>query len=541
MKKLFTILFVCLFANVAFAQDNEPGAFDPTFGVDGTFRFALSDSHDILDKVLVQPDGKIITIGRSCTDGSSYSIYVSRHNVDGTLDETYGNGGKSFFKVNPAIYMNGAKDAVLAENGLLYITGWTFDADLDNSAYVLCLDENGFVFPMFGENGIMETERGNGIVYEAIDVDSQGRLVTAGYMNDNVLIKRYTTSGEEDLSVKLNPGESVFSNAFAVKVVENDDIIIGGFQMVVWYELDGVEYVIQKALVCKFKSDGTMDASFGNNGVVDIVIGEYAEFVNGISIDNDGNIIATGHSELPSINQESVLPRYESFVVRITKDGQVDKTFGENADGIVRFEAMVGDGCVNNQDASAVIAADGQIFGTFYSYNYNDLSSRAYVYNLDKDGKQNEEFVGGGVMGYPASIMMDGDVEIQTQSLALQDENLIVGGYIYHSEGAKADVILSRLFTSVELPEIPGGDTTSVGELNDNAFRVYPNPASSQLFVESEDNAQISIIDLTGRCVKEIEATDNVTTIALDDINEGVYFIMIQTENKRVVEKLIVR
>ena len=538
MKKLFTLLFAFLLANISFAQENEPGTFDPAFGTDGTYRFAPSDSHDFIDKVLVQPDGKIITVGRSRTDGSSYAIYASRHNEDGTLDETYGDGGINYFKITPAIYLNGAKDAVLAENGLLYITGWTFDADLDNSAYILCLDENGFTFPMFGEEGVVETARGNGIVYEAIDIDSKGRLVVAGYMDDNVLIKRYTASGEEDLHVKFNPGESVFSNAFAVKVVENDDIIIGGFQMVEWYEYDGVEYVIHKALVCKFKSDGTIDESFGNNGVVDIVIGELAEFVNGINIDNDGNIIAIGHSELPSENQETIYPTYESFTVRITKDGQVDKTFGENGDGIVRFEAMVGDGCINNQEASPIIASDGQIFSTFYAYNFNDNSSRAYVYNLDKDGKLNEAFAGGGIMAYPR--LAEGDTEIQTHSLALQDENLIVGAWIAYGEGYKQDVVISRIFADIEDSDNPN-DTTAVEELNNNGFKFYPNPATSQLFVESENNAHVSIIDLTGRSVKEIEATEEITTIDLNGINEGVYFIMIQTENKRIVEKLIVR
>ena len=51
----------------------------------------------------------------------------------------------------------------------------------------------------------------------------------------------------------------------------------------------------------------------------------------------------------------------------------------------------------------------------------------------------------------------------------------------------------------------------------------------------------LPIIDLTGRVVKEIETTDEITTIDINDVNEGVYFIMIQDENNRIVEKLVVR
>ena len=79
-------------------------------------------------------------------------------------------------------------------------------------------------------------------------------------------------------------------------------------------------------------------------------------------------------------------------------------------------------------------------------------------------------------------------------------------------------------------------------ELDETSFNVYPNPATSTIFVEtSMNNAQVSIIDITGRCVKSVELTENVSAINISDINNGVYFIMIQNENNRVVEKLVVR
>ena len=46
---------------------------------------------------------------------------------------------------------------------------------------------------------------------------------------------------------------------------------------------------------------------------------------------------------------------------------------------------------------------------------------------------------------------------------------------------------------------------------------------------------------MTGRVVKEMVITDNVSAINIEDINEGIYFIMIQNENNRVVEKLVVK
>ncbi len=545
MKKLFTTLFVC-FAFVAFAQDQDPGTVDLTFGTDGTFRFAPSDHQDFLESVLVQEDGKIITVGRSRTDGDNYGIYVSRHNVDGSLDEKYGEGGISHFKANPTIYMNGAKDAKLSENGLLYITGWTFDYE-DNTSYILCLDENGFEYSDFGEEGWVETPKGNGVVYEAIDVDSEGNSVVTGYFNDLLLVRRYTADGQLDTffgnngTVNDTVFNSIFSYGYDVEILEDGKIVVAGAKMDVWYD----EYLIQKAYIGRLNADGSVDSTFGKNGVVSLNVGEYAEFALGLDVDTAGNYLVTGHSELPSINPESQLPRYESFITRITKEGVIDTLFGEDGDGFVRFEAFEGDGCVNNQETSCVVAPDGQIFGTFYSWNHNDFSTRAYVYNLDSNGKMKENFIGEGVMALPV-IPEENDVEIRTMSLTLQEDKLFVSGFIYADmdgdlNGDKSDIFITKLYTDVKVDDENGNDTIGLAEVTKNAFGIYPNPASSQLFVKSETNAQVSIIDLTGRVVKEIETTDEITTIDINDVNEGVYFIMIQDENNRIVEKLVVR
>lgn len=543
MKKLFTTLFIC-FAFVAFAQEQDPGTVDLTFGTDGTFRFAPSKYEDFVESVLVQEDGKVITVGRSRTDGSNYGIYVSRHNVDGTLDETYGKGGINNFKANPTIYMNGVKDATLSDDGLLYITGWTFDYE-NNTSHILCLDENGFEYPGFGEEGWVKTPKGNGVVYEAIDVDVEGNAVVTGYFNDLLLVRRYTADGQLD-TVFGNNGtvndtvfNSIFSYGYDVEILEDGKIVVAGAKMDVWYD----EFLIQKAYVGRLNADGSVDSTFGKNGVVSLNVGEYAEFALGLDVDTAGNYLVTGHSELPSINPESQLPRYESFITRVTKEGVIDTLFGEDGDGFVRFEAFEGDGCVNNQEAAPVAAPDGQIFGTFYSYNHNDLSSRAYVYNLDENGKLKENFVGGGVMAVPV-IPKENDLEIRTMSLTLHGDKLFVSGYIYFDDPIEyidpSDIFISKLYTDVNL-NVNDEEPTAVDEIANNALTVYPNPASSQLFVKSETNAQVSIIDLTGRVVKEIETTDEITTIDINDVKEGVYFIMIQDGNNRIVEKLVVR
>ena len=77
-------------------------------------------------------------------------------------------------------------------------------------------------------------------------------------------------------------------------------------------------------------------------------------------------------------------------------------------------------------------------------------------------------------------------------------------------------------------------------EIVESAFNVYPNPASSEVRISSAMNgeANVSIYDMTGRCVKEIRVADiSNATINVNDINKGVYFINVNGN----VEKLIIK
>ena len=77
-------------------------------------------------------------------------------------------------------------------------------------------------------------------------------------------------------------------------------------------------------------------------------------------------------------------------------------------------------------------------------------------------------------------------------------------------------------------------------ELVENDFYIYPNPASSEVKVLSIMNgeANVSIYDLTGRCVKNIRVADiSNATINVSDINKGVYFINVNGN----VEKIIIK
>ena len=136
-----------------------------------------------------------------------------------------------------------------------------------------------------------------------------------------------------------------------------------------------------------------MDNTFGDNGVLYLNAGDYPEYATNISILPNGKYLVGGHDDLYTSNPQ--LPRCEAYIACVNTDGTIDETFG--TEGFVKFEPFEGEGCTNESYAIAA-AADGQIFGTLYSYDRNTGASRAYVYNLDSNGLWKEDFAGGGFM-----------------------------------------------------------------------------------------------------------------------------------------------
>ena len=631
MKKLFTLALLCMLAICGYSQD--PGTFDESFGTNGIATFNPSSRFDFIKAVVIQEDGKIITVGEGQTEGTNYAVFVSRHNPDGTLDQTWGaNGGISYYKADPMVYKNEAYDAKIGPDGMLYIAGHIYDSSNgDSKGFVLCLDENGFENVNYGTNGYAISEGGNGINYTGIAIDEHGRCIVSGYTQndtDTLFVRRYNTAGLTDPSfgtngtLKIAPHQSFSSYGYTVECVENNKIVVGGTR------LDTI-WGCTRATLYKVKNNGTLDTSFGTNGYVELNIGEGAEQLLDIQVDNEGNYLCAGHSWL---DNEPYL-RYETYVTRITKDGDIDTSFG--VDGYARLEPLENGA---NDCYGITIAPDGQIFGAITAelwYDETLTAMRIYAFNLTADGQLNEDFAGTGYLPYSLDYP-----EVYLREVALQkDGKLVAGGYTYDGN-INTEMLISRIYTSVEGEEIvePAGveiaaeaidannvkatftpnayteeyhvgiiskqmfdqvgvetfaqalqadgnpytdvkeidfmsltplteyvviataknaegawtnttanvttpDVEGYEEIMEAKFNVYPNPASAVVYIESamNESAQVSIVDLTGRCLKQIETTGSVSAIAIDDINKGVYFIVIEQNANSMIQKLVVK
>ena len=84
---------------------------------------------------------------------------------------------------------------------------------------------------------------------------------------------------------------------------------------------------------------------------------------------------------------------------------------------------------------------------------------------------------------------------------------------------------------------------------NESVFKVYPNPASTNITIESDINTRISgiqIIDIYGKEIMHWENLSNVkqepfsTSIEVSTYPKGIYFIQLKTAEHNFVKKVII-
>jgi hypothetical protein len=76
-----------------------------------------------------------------------------------------------------------------------------------------------------------------------------------------------------------------------------------------------------------------------------------------------------------------------------------------------------------------------------------------------------------------------------------------------------------------------------------NSINIYPNPSNGKLTINSnQDIANINVFDITGKAVHNKEFTNklNQTEIDLSALNNGIYFIAVQSSNGEISKSKIV-
>ena len=96
--------------------------------------------------------------------------------------------------------------------------------------------------------------------------------------------------------------------------------------------------------------------------------------------------------------------------------------------------------------------------------------------------------------------------------------------------------------TIIEIAKSPDPHTAINNvKIEDTAVKVYPNPTSDIVHVESNDLTSVSVFSINGSELLSHQANgDNKVVISLGTLPRGVYFLKAITKNGEAVKKLII-
>jgi len=376
------------------------GTIDNTFNGVGTRTTPIGSFADTAGAIALQPDGKIVAAGTYTISDLNSDFAVVRYTTDGGLDTTFDGDGKVTTPIGASY--DGANAVALQPDGKIVAAGYAYNASYPDLALAR-YNSDGSLDTSFGTNGKVTTAIGS--TYDqanAVVIQPDGKIVAAGYTAQPVT---------------------------------------------------GADF----ALV-RYNSDGTLDTTFGTNGTVTTIIGPDDDFVNGIVLAPDGDIVVAGKASNGS-NNDFALARYEL-------DGSLDTTF----DGDGMLTAVVGSG--DDFASSVVITPDGDIVAAGQAFN--GTNDDFALVRTSPNGTLDTSFDGDGKV-----MTAIGSSSDFARAAAVQPDGRIVAAGAAAISG-KYDVALARYRPDGTLDvtfHTDGKATTPVGANDDiaNAMAIQPD------------------------------------------------------------------
>jgi uncharacterized delta-60 repeat protein len=300
---------------------NRPAAVDAGFGNAGVVSAA---SHRPA-QIAVQDDGKLISL-TSVGNGSfnDTKIVVTRFNPDGTLDWTFGDGGRVTFDASP--YGEAASSIGIQADGRIVISGAlrVSTTPYDRGAILLRLLPDGSLDPSFGGGaGWLAHEFGSYEWLDQLGFTSDGRIVAGGTVDQKLLLVRFGSDGSLDTSfgtggIVRGVGEN--EGGVADMAIQPDGKIL-----VIPYASQPVPWPGFNVL--RFSADGSPDLTYDGDGRSTVDFGPGETIAATLALTADGSVLVGG-SAMALTNSVQAGGR-DTVVARLTSAGALDTTFAD--------------------------------------------------------------------------------------------------------------------------------------------------------------------------------------------------------------------
>ena len=328
----------------------------------------------------VQPDNKIVVVG-TCSDinNTYYTFCYTRINETGTR-ESFGTG----LILVPGAATNGtaAGGVAIQSDGKVVMSGY---ASLSGEGRVVVarLNADGSPDSSFGTSGIVTTDvnAGENDIGHRVAIQSDGKIVVAGFSATQQFVARYDTNGDLDSSFGKGgiarttvPGSSTRGRSIAIQ--PDGKIVVGG--LLITSSIPSISY-----LLTRFNPDGSPDDTWDGDGIKSIPYGTSPMTdepgVRSVAAAPDGRIIALGYAN--------------RVVYSFNPDGSTDTGFGIGGTANVW-------GSANNAPYDLTVSAGGRItvVGNTTSTSPSGSQYVQTITKFKKDGSLDTSFSGDGYL-----------------------------------------------------------------------------------------------------------------------------------------------
>ncbi|VXC14391.1 hypothetical protein [Massilia sp. 9I] len=380
-------------------RSNPDGTLDTSFGTGGRMPFDAPFGQVAVPLELA--DGKLLFT----TQTPAGTVRVLRLNADGSADTSFGTGGVVPLSLAGSVIS--VQHDLLDANGKLVIIGGASTAGINGSdVLVMRLNPDGSLDSGFNGSGQLRVELpGTNEGMRAAAIQADGKLVMAGFgrgtNNQDILVMRLNANGTPDTSfgsggkATLAVGTSFDGSdvASSVQLLADGKILVAGYSTA---PVSGTTAAPNDGILMRLNGDGSLDTSFGNGGIVRAMAGANQEFLRETALLDDGSIITMGISFVDGNILDTAL-----VLARFRPNGTLDTSFGKGGEVRLALRGVGGDG-----NDLAIVNGKIVVFGSVY--NNGDGYTSPMLLRLNADGSLDTSFVQPGATSLGNTVRADG-------------------------------------------------------------------------------------------------------------------------------------